>query len=227
MQRPVRTGVVGQSAQHREHVAERVALVAVEREVDEAQIEVAVTCPVAHVVGEQSRTPILGDAGRERVEELVEVASRLRGMGEPVLLLDQVPERVRVEDEAGARHDVRPVARLVLLQQVEPLMLLALEPDDRRLDRWRERIAKRVLRIVPIEPGDRDQPPQRRVDAAEIPEVGLVAIDVDELGDLPVARLVTGERHASPFAASRASVASPLSAMPIAQTAASRPNTAT
>ena len=41
---------------------------------------------------------------------------------------------------------------------------------------------------------ERDQPPQRRVDAAEIPEVRLAPAHVDELRHLPVGRLMRRER---------------------------------
>ena len=39
-----------------------------------------------------------------------------------------------------------------------------------------------------------DQPPQRRVDAAEVPEVGVAAFGVDVLRDLAVGRLLRGQR---------------------------------
>ena len=41
---------------------------------------------------------------------------------------------------------------------------------------------------------ERNQPPQRRVDAAQIPEVGLLLLEVDELGDLSVGGLMHRER---------------------------------
>ena len=40
----------------------------------------------------------------------------------------------------------------------------------------------------------RDQPPQRGVDAAEVPEIGLAVFSVDVLRDLPVAGLMRGQR---------------------------------
>ena len=39
----------------------------------------------------------------------------------------------------------------------------------------------------------RDEPPQRRVDATEIPEIRLTALEVDELWNLAVGRLVRGQ----------------------------------
>src|SRR6185369_2680604 len=39
-----------------------------------------------------------------------------------------------------------------------------------------------------------DQPPQRGVDAADVPEVGLLLVGVDVLGDLAVGALVRGQR---------------------------------
>jgi len=106
---------------------------------------------------------------------------------EAVQALHEVPQRVRVEHEPRARHDVGPVARLVLLEEKEALVLLGLQPSDRAFD----------LRGKPplqAQGRDGDQPPQRRVDAAEVPEIGLTAPRIDELGDLAVRRLVRGER---------------------------------
>ena len=45
-----------------------------------------------------------------------------------------------------------------------------------------------------VQNAERNQPPQRRIDAAQIPEVGLLLLEVDELGDLSVGRLMHRER---------------------------------
>src|SRR6266545_813980 len=79
----------------------------------------------------------------ERMEEPVGIAPRLGGLGQAVERLDEAPQRVRVEDEPGARHDVGPVARLVLLQQEKALVFLAGEPPDRGLDMSREHSSQR------------------------------------------------------------------------------------
>ena len=97
----------------------------------------------------------------------------------------------------GARHDVGPVAGLVLLQQEESLVLLGLEPLERLGDARRQPAAQPPGGAAPLEEVERDQPPKRGVDAAEVPEVGLPAAHVDELGDLAVAGLVLGEGQQS------------------------------
>ena len=83
---------------------------------------------------EQPRAPVLGHVAGERVEELIEIPLRLGCARQPMHTLHDVPQRVRVEHEARPRHDVGPVARFVLLQQMEALVLLARQPDDRPLD---------------------------------------------------------------------------------------------
>ena len=57
-----------------------------------------------------------------------------------------------------------------------------------------------------IEECDGDQPPQRRVDAAEVPEVGLAPARIDEFRDLAIGGLVPGERM-KPVTAARSSFA--------------------
>src|SRR6185503_17188938 len=87
-----------------------------------------------HVLVQQACAPVLRDAGRERVEKTVEARARLgrfRQVEEP---LDAIPESVRVQHEARARHDVGPIAGLVLLEQIEALMLLRAEPLQRERD---------------------------------------------------------------------------------------------
>ncbi|MNC99838.1 hypothetical protein D3C83_182570 [compost metagenome] len=54
--------------------------------------------------------------------------ARRLALRQAVQALDQVPQRVAVQHEARPRHDVGPVARLVLLQQEEALMFLRVEP---------------------------------------------------------------------------------------------------
>src|SRR3990172_339465 len=49
--------------------------------------------------------------------------------------------------------------------------------------------------VATIEKVERDEPPQRGVDAAEGPEVGLLPAHVDEFRDLAVFRLVPGKRE--------------------------------
>src|SRR5690348_15210620 len=102
-------------------------------------------------------------------------------MGETVESLHAVPQRVRVEHESGARHDVRPVARLVLLQQKETLMLLGLEPLDRQGDALCIAALQVAARgaALRVQICKRDQPPERGVDAAEIPEVRLTPAQID------------------------------------------------
>ena len=132
----VRRHAVGPSAphEHGQHVAEDVALLAEEREVHEAQVEIAIARALQGVVVQQPRAPIFGERGGERMEHAVEVCASCRRIRQIEESLHAIPKRVRVEHEAGARHDVRPVARLVLLQQEEPLMLLRAEPLKRQRD---------------------------------------------------------------------------------------------
>src|SRR5690606_38993737 len=113
---------------------------------------------------------------------------------EPVETLHEIPQRVRVEHETGPRHDVRPIARLVLLQQAETLMLLREQPAERPLDVGAQAASEPRMRAEPVETVDRDEPPQRRVDAADVPEIRLARHGVDELRYLPVRRLMLGER---------------------------------
>ena len=133
------------------------------------------------------------DLARERIEQVVEVLVSRRRARQRVQALDLVPQRVAVEHEARARHDVRPVARLVLLQQGEALVLLAQQPGNRPLHIVLQPCAQAAVRGAPVEEVHGEQPPQRRVDAAQVPEIRLVAARVHELRDLPVGRLVCGQ----------------------------------
>ena len=125
------------------------------------------------------------------MEEAVEVGARFRGAIQPVAALDGIPQRVAVEHEARARHDVGPVAGLVLLQQEEPLMLLGEEPLQRQPNAARATRAGR--RRAALEEIEREQPPERRVDAAEIPEVGFARPLLDELRDLAIGCLMLAQ----------------------------------
>src|SRR5690242_18413021 len=110
---------------------------------------------------------------------------RLLSTGQPVHTLHVIPERVGVEHEPGRRHDVGPVARLVLAQQLQTWMLLTLQPCQRSSDaRFRRRQRPRSRRDL-FELSHRYQPPKRSVDAADIPEVGIVQ-RLDELWNLTV-----------------------------------------
>ena len=86
----------------------------------------------ARVVAQQARAVVLGQVALERVEQVVEVVARRLGVGQRVAALDLVPQRVAVQHVARARHDVGPVAGLVLLQQPEALVLLRQQPGDAR-----------------------------------------------------------------------------------------------
>ena len=131
---------IGKPALYREHVAEHVALVADEREIDEAQVQAGIASAAARVVPQQPRAMVLGQVVLERIEQVVEVMVRHLGRGEAVASLDVVPERIGVEHVARTRHDVRPVAGLVLLQQPEVLVLLrAAASSIARLTSWPQR----------------------------------------------------------------------------------------
>ena len=69
------------------------------------------------------------------------------------------------------------------------------EPVDRALDRRGPALAQPGFRAQHVEEGDRDEPPRGGIDAAEVPEIGLGPLHVDELGELSVRRLVGSERR--------------------------------
>jgi hypothetical protein len=56
---------------------------------------------------------------------------RIRYSVEP---LHVIPKRIRVQHESGPGHDVRPIARFILLKKKEALMLLSKQPLKRELD---------------------------------------------------------------------------------------------
>ncbi len=138
--------LVGEPEQDRQHVAENIALLAEEREVDETKIQVSRVAPLArnaqHVVIQQPCAPILREPRGERMEQPVEIVQRLRRMLQSVQLLHEIPERVRVEHESRARHDVGPVAGLVLLQEEEALVLLRQQPLQGEPDAARVTLAQ-------------------------------------------------------------------------------------
>src|SRR5690606_11534603 len=73
-------------------------------------------------------------------------------------------------------------------------MLLREQPAERPLDVSAETLGEPGMGAEAVEPIDRDEPPQRRVDTAHVPEIRLARLEVDELRDLPVSRLMLGER---------------------------------
>src|SRR5690606_14439037 len=148
-----------------------VALASIGREVHEAEIKIPVARAAQRKLREEPSAPIRIRARRERVEQTVETLARLGRVLEPVETLHEIPQRVRVEHETGPRHDVRPIARRVLLQQAETLMLLREQPAERPLDAGAQAAAEPRMRAEPVETVDRDEPPQRRVDAADVPEI--------------------------------------------------------
>src|SRR6185437_9942453 len=75
--------------------------------------------------------------------------------------------------------------------QEEALMLLGEEPLQGQLDAARAGLAGG--RREALEEVAREQPPERRVDAAEIPEVGFARALLDELRDLAVGRLMLAQ----------------------------------
>jgi hypothetical protein len=128
------------------------------------------------------------------MEQRIEVMMGFVPPRQLVQALHAIPQRVAVQHEARARHDVGPVACLVLLEQEEALVLLRHQPLDRPFDVWLPAIANRTVRARPAHVIDRDQPPQGCIDATDVPEVGPGAIGLDVLGDLSVRRLPGGER---------------------------------
>ena len=73
-------------------------------------------------------------------------------------------------------------------------MLLRGEPRERAPDLAGEPPPQARSAPLAIDEVEADQPPQRRIDAAEVPEVGLLSREVHELRNLAVGRLVAGQR---------------------------------
>src|SRR5262245_15883830 len=109
------------------------------------------------------------------MEQPVEARAGLRRSRQIEKSFDAIPECVRVEHEARPRHDVGPIAGLVLLQQVEALMLLRAEPLQRERDfgsvTAQQTALPPELREPLVDESERDEPPERRVDAAQVPEI--------------------------------------------------------
>ena len=119
-------------------------------------------------------------------------------MLEAVAPLDVMPQCIRIEHEARARHDVGPVARLILLQQPQALMLLREQPLDGESDARGIAPLEPTRQTTTVEEIQGDEPPQRRVDAAEVPEIRLALLRCNELGDLAILRLMPrkgAQRH--------------------------------
>ncbi len=126
------------------------------------------------------------------MERVVEVMAGFVPLRQIEQRLHAVPQRVRVQHAARARHDVGPVARLVLLQQEKAPVLLRQQPLQRAPD---VRLPALVRDRTPAaQMVDRDQPPQRRIDAAQVPEVRVPAFGIDVLRDLAIRRLRLRER---------------------------------
>ncbi len=131
------------------------------------------------------------------MKQAVEVGAGVRGAIQAVTALDGVPQRVGVEDETRARHDIGPIAGLVLLQQEEALVLLGEQPLQGELDSARvvarhRPCAEPSLRAA-VEEVAGQQPPERGIDAAQVPEIGFAGARLDELRDLAVRGLMGGQ----------------------------------
>ena len=103
-------------------------------------------------------------------------------------------------------------------------MLLASKPVQSRSNFGIELGSQIRARYDLVDEAQSDQPPQRRIDAADIPEVCLVALGIDEIRNLPIPSLMFRDRE-QPARSTAASSASPDTAMPMPQMAASRVNT--
>src|SRR5664279_5016446 len=112
-------------------------------------------------------------------------------MRNAVQALYLVPQGVGIEDEPRARHDVRPVAGFVLLQQKEALMLLCQQPLQSEGNVLRIAPTQPPRSAAPIENPQRDQPPQGRIDAPQVPEIGLLLLHIHELRNLSVRCLMS------------------------------------
>ncbi len=124
------------------------------------------------------------------MEKSVEILVRLRSMLDAVEALHEVPQGVRIQHESRSRHDVGPVAGLVLLQQKETLMLLRQQPLNRQLDTLGILPPQPAGTAAPIQECQRNQPPQSRIDAPQIPEIRFLPLQVNEFRNLSVRRLV-------------------------------------
>ena len=94
------------------------------------------------------------------MKQPIEILPRLLGSAPGHRAFHEIPQSVCVEHESRARHDVRPVAGFILLEQKEALMFLRRQPSNRELDApWRTSAA--IHRDdSPIQQCQRNQPPQ-------------------------------------------------------------------
>src|SRR5688572_3708099 len=109
------------------------------------------------------------------MKQTVEVCARRGSVRQREEPFHAIPKRVRIQHETRARHDVGPIAGLVLLEQMEALMLLSAEPleSQRYLAPVTAQQAAPALREPLVEQRERDEPPQRRIDAPQIPKIGF------------------------------------------------------
>lgn len=68
-----------------------------------------------YVVIEQPGALVFRHARRERMEQSVEVIVGFSTMPDAEQLFHVVPQRVRIQHESRPRHDIGPIAGLVLL----------------------------------------------------------------------------------------------------------------
>src|SRR5260370_40656575 len=104
------------------------------------------------------------------MEQPVEVLTGLSCMRDSVEPLDENATRVGIENEPRSRHDVGPIAGLVLLQEIETLMLLRQQPLNGKSDAFRVPPPQSAGAPAAIQERQGYQPPQGRIDASEIPE---------------------------------------------------------
>ena len=180
--------------------------------------------PIADITCQEAHSAVFRQFRGERREERVEVGPRLLRAGDRVRPFHVVPQGIGVENEPGPGHDVGPVAGFVLLQQPDLLVLLAQKPTERGVDPPAEPLLDAILGKVPRPERDGCEPPEGRVDAPEVPEVGLPAFRGDEIRDLPVLRLVAREEF-QPGHRAFPERRSPETAIPIAEIDASLQNT--
>ncbi len=187
----VRHRLVGKAGLDGQQVAEHIALVAHHRQVHEAQEQARIAPAAPGIVLQQPGAVVLGQVALEGVEEVVEMVLRVLRLAEREAALDVEPQGIGVEHVARARHDVRPVAGLVLLQQPEMLVLLREQPADGTLDAVRP--AAGAHRAVAAHVVHRDQPPERGIDAAQVPEIRIASFRIDVFGNLAVGGLLRGQ----------------------------------
>ncbi len=173
---------IGQPATDSEHVAEHVAFMASPKNELFTKLRYRsrdMRHAIAHVVHAAAGPGVkIGIAALNGLNRWLKLRYRVcRGPRERDSGLHGSPQRVGVEHVARkARHDVGPVAGLVLQQPEETLVLLAFRPRG-SLRLIRSRAATSIGGARRAQPcrgaaswsTDGDQPPQRGVDAAQIP----------------------------------------------------------